>query len=32
MSQYSHGYEAQSQMGDTQPVYTPDPIDLQQVE
>jgi uncharacterized membrane protein len=32
MSQYSHGYEAHTQKRETQPVYTPDPIDLQQVE
>jgi uncharacterized membrane protein len=32
MSQYSHGYEAQSRMRETQRVYDPDPIDLQQVE
>ena len=32
MSQYSRGYEPQSQMSEAQPVYAPEPIDLQQVE
>jgi uncharacterized membrane protein len=32
MSQYSHGYEPQSQTGETRPAYAPEPIDLQQFE
>jgi uncharacterized membrane protein len=32
MSQYSRGYEQQSQTSETQPVYAPDPIDLPQFE
>ena len=32
MSQHSHGYEAQSQRTETQPVYVPEPINLQQLE
>lgn len=32
MSQYSQEYEQQSQTSEAQPVYAPDPIDLQQFE